>query len=1090
MSVHKHSSAHQGNLKAKRATPTGNQVEYRDEEKGKDSYRYAFAYAEKIERYIRHAGSLSDVFQPEIVTLRAKLQKKCQEVLFLSCSKRRKAEELLWKHVVYGVISQSKQHREVLNPSHPCHNLYNSHLINATVYYQQLLQDLQDHYNIHITRMSSHQLEEMETSDRELIDGLWLKEATQRCFIYLGDIARYQVELGFSPEHAVAFYQQAIVLDSGNGAPYNQLAALSESQNNYFDAIFYYLRSMTAPKPFPGVERNFDRLIRKNYSHLSKLESSKETIMEQQLPQFKKELLLCRFLQLQDMFISSPRSTGGEKGLSAAPTPLSVGSSDPLESLSVSELCSVVSSLFEECLDFDLQLYAEECPPIASKKLGKQVDSPANNPSPPVLDDGTLLKFCSLSFLPAYNLRLKGSSDTLLACAFAFSVLSNLLLSSYKKLLCLTIEAAKQNSTKGPSASLPDYHELLESNDVSIVKLLQENSKEIGLEGDIPGQGRHMNATSDELYKSSTDNDQASHLTFDPRRKRDVGIDKRVTRADTKKPLKKRQVDRRRRRRGRGERDSDSNSSSTDDDSGHIQSHPDSDSDSDTSISLIEDIGISDKRNKQKLRNIDVIDSLSESDSPDSDRDIKPRPPPEPSPVLKAEARPKTPPSKGRTRRQFNLAATFSLAPQGRAAPSQSLGSNVIPTSDKTLSEDINELQVKTDHELAVQLACTLLNDEPTINSIKVMMDWLLSYPVVIATYGKSCNDTIWSRLADLLNFIPSLKTLHSSGLVSDSCLSSFSCSDWTQTSPLPEDKTLRGFSPLLRTHQSIDFTASDSSPSNIPQVVNRIKCFIKFGHFIATSKSVPLFEYDSVNDLFIGPAQRKREEAQAELMRKEKFESEAKSNRSKLMKLMAQQRLKAEVKSLSEASAKTQGVLFTPYLLPDAQTLCHNLHLVKKLMKTQNFVIIIAKSVIESLDLLKKEKSNFAAREAIKFLETEFQEGNKFLRAQNISETADPHRKRSRNQDINVWLFDGLIDCALYYNTDPSTTTTGLSTLLIDKYLYDRAFEGKRRGSGSRETDSVLDEKASLLMTASQNGIEISTILNLYKRWQRNGQT
>ena len=42
-----------------------------------------------------------------------RLQKKCQEVLFLSCSKRRKAEELLWKHVVYGVISQSKQHREV-----------------------------------------------------------------------------------------------------------------------------------------------------------------------------------------------------------------------------------------------------------------------------------------------------------------------------------------------------------------------------------------------------------------------------------------------------------------------------------------------------------------------------------------------------------------------------------------------------------------------------------------------------------------------------------------------------------------------------------------------------------------------------------------------------------------------------------------------------------------------------------------------------------------------------------------------------------------------------------------------------------------
>lgn len=47
----------------------------------------------------------------------------------------------------------------------------------------------------------------------------------------------------------------------------------------------------------------------------------------------------------------------------------------------------------------------------------------------------------------------------------------------------------------------------------------------------------------------------------------------------------------------------------------------------------------------------------------------------------------------------------------------------------------------------------------------------------------------------------------------------------------------------------------------------------------------------------------------------------------------------------MSEASARTQGVLFTPYILPDAQTLCHNLHLVKKLMNTKNFVIVIAKS-------------------------------------------------------------------------------------------------------------------------------------------------
>ena len=123
----------------------------------------------------------------------------------------------------------------------------------------------------------------------------------------------------------------------------------------------------------------------------------------------------------------------------------------------------------------------------------------------------------------------------------------------------------------------------------------------------------------------------------------------------------------------------------------------------------------------------------------------------------------------------------------------------------------------------------------------------------------------------------------------------------------------------------------------------------------------------------------------------------------------------------MSEASAKTQGVLFTPYILPDAQTLCHNLHLVKKLMNTKNFVIVIAKSgellnlvylslplsycpVIESLDLLKKEKGNYAAREAIKFLERELEDRNRFLKTQDTSETANPQRKRGRKQDLHIW--------------------------------------------------------------------------------------
>ena len=52
-----------------------------------------------------------------------------------------------------------------------------------------------------------------------------------------------------------------------------------------------------------------------------------------------------------------------------------------------------------------------------------------------------------------------------------------------------------------------------------------------------------------------------------------------------------------------------------------------------------------------------------------------------------------------------------------------------------------------------------------------------------------------------------------------------------------------------------------------------------------------------------------------------------------------------SEVATLAEDSAKKQAAIFTPYLLPDAQSLCTGLHIIKKLLKTEKFVIIIAKS-------------------------------------------------------------------------------------------------------------------------------------------------
>ena len=66
---------------------------------------------------------------------------------------------------------------------------------------------------------------------------------------------------------------------------------------------------------------------------------------------------------------------------------------------------------------------------------------------------------------------------------------------------------------------------------------------------------------------------------------------------------------------------------------------------------------------------------------------------------------------------------------------------------------------------------------------------------------------------------------------------------------------------------------------------------------------------------------------------------------------------------------------------------------------------VCLSTSVIETLDSMKKGKENYLAREAIKFLEKEFKAGNRFIRAQQASETVQqPGKKKPPKQDLNIW--------------------------------------------------------------------------------------
>ena len=117
-------------------------------------------------------------------------------------------------------------------------------------------------------------------------------------------------------------------------------------------------------------------------------------------------------------------------------------------------------------------------------------------------------------------------------------------------------------------------------------------------------------------------------------------------------------------------------------------------------------------------------------------------------------------------------------------------------------------------------------------------------------------------------------------------------------------------------------------------------------------------------------------------------------SDKERFMKAMAQQRLQEQVHSLASSVAAAANTLHAlpPFVCIDTKTSVYHLRLIQTLIKMQRFVVIVPLAVISGLDDLKKGNSreNKGAREATRWLERAFKQGEPNLRAQLRDESSD----------------------------------------------------------------------------------------------------
>lgn len=110
-------------------------------------------------------------------------------------------------------------------------------------------------------------------------------EAIHSFLVCLGDLHRYCIEFNFaekdvsintSKELAAKYYVEAFKLNPKIGMPHNQLGTLYAGENYEIGSIFHYLYSLCSPISFELSEANVNRVFQQNIEALEKIENDND----------------------------------------------------------------------------------------------------------------------------------------------------------------------------------------------------------------------------------------------------------------------------------------------------------------------------------------------------------------------------------------------------------------------------------------------------------------------------------------------------------------------------------------------------------------------------------------------------------------------------------------------------------------------------------------------------------------------------------------------------------------------------------------------------------------------------------------------
>uniref|UniRef100_A0A3Q1IVT9 Nonsense-mediated mRNA decay factor n=1 Tax=Anabas testudineus TaxID=64144 RepID=A0A3Q1IVT9_ANATE len=1003
-------------------------------------YRAVVESVHKLDVIIGSKASYREVFKPENISLRNKLRELCVKLMFLHpVDYGRKAEELLWRKVYYEVIQVIKTNKKHIHSRSTLECAYRTHLIAGVGFYQHLLLYIQSHYQLelqdcidwtHVTDPLIGRKKPVSATPKEME---WAQMACHRCLVYLGDLARYQNELaGVEAEQlAERFYHQALSVMPHVGMPFNQLGTLAGSKFYNVEATYYYLRCIQSDVPFEGAYGNLKRLFdkaAKMYHQVKKQEMKKLS------PSRSKDIrrLLVSFMYLQSLL-------------------------QPKNSLMETELTSLCQSVLE---DFNLVLFylpppthgGAHLPPSEEEEEQQHSDS-----SCPVLPDTLVFKMVVTCLMVVHSLKRGGSKQYSASIAFTLALFSHLV------------------------------------NHVNI--RLQAELEEA--ESQVPP-----------LHTDGTDEEEVKDENGCP--KKHTSVEEQCKLEEEKQRQKKKytRLSRLRRRRcarkdGRGEDESDLSEGfeSEDDDEedeeerrGREGSWGSGSEEEEEEGGTAFDVETDSDMNSQESRSdLEDMEDNENSDNLEGDRDGD-TPPTTNGPLMPSDSSISSnlqamSSQLFQAKRCFRLAPTFSnmlLRPQASsssgiptptdasAPPSQETPPP--PPEDSPYSEGSQHSNQSVQSEKTLLEKLEILSNQGLIQVVKVFVDWLRTNTDIIVMCAQS-SQSLWNRLSVLLNLLPDgSKMLEAElGLNAEVTELVNECEQpgLVQSLLLPEDLALRHLPALTIAHRRLDFTRRNPSLSPLQECVVRVCCIRSFGHFL-TNLQGNVLHFNPEAGIFTSISQSKQDNLEQQAKAQFRM-AEEEARRNRLMRDMAQLRLQLEVSQLegSLQQPKAQSSM-SPYLVPDTAALCQHLNLIRHLASSGCFIVIIPRTVIDGLDRLKKE--NAGARDGIRFLESEFRKGNRYIRCQKESGRSF-ERDKLKRQDIEAWHMYKMVDSCRQLTvsqTNGDEDTAGMVTILTGHQVEELC------------TQSAAMKSA--IQAAGSAGMELKNIVEFYRQWKEIG--